>query len=789
MRIRLIMFLYRLLAAAALPFAVVYLLRRLLRDRRYRRGLAERLGWLPGAFRQTAPGSIWLHAVSVGEVLSAVELIRRLRERLPYAPLFVSVTTVAGRELAGQKLAGLADGIFHAPVDYCFAVRRVLRALRPRVVVVLETEIWPNLWRESRRAGCALLVVNGRISDRALPRYRRLRWFFQPLLALPHAILAQDDASHRRYLELGAPPDRTRVAGNLKFDFDPRKLRAPAEIEAFLGRVNPSAVWIAASTMPPAESGDPDEDETVIGALQQLASSHPGLLLILAPRRPERFEQAAQRLLDAGVPFVRRSRLTADETLTLPGVLLLDSIGELASLFRLADVVFMGGTLAHRGGHNVLEPGAFARAIVAGPHLENFPAVAEEFRRRGALLEIGSAAELAPAVTRLLADEDLRRSLGQRALEASQAQQGAVERAASEIVVRYSEAVPQRVRAWPWSAALWLLSRVWLAGGALRRGWQRAHRTKLEAPVISVGALAMGGSGKTPFTLWLARELARGGLRPAVLLRGYRRARPGEPLALAPGTPASPEATGDEAQLHLRAGAAAVGVGADRAGAGRILWERFRPDLFLLDDGFQHARLARELDIVLVDALDPGDEIFPLGRLREPPAALARAGCIVISHAEALPEMRAIERLIRRHNPHAPVFRARLRAQAWVEARSGTRYPVSEPPFQRPAAFCGLGQPASFWRALRALGVRPLWRREYPDHHRYRPSELLALAAGARSSGADALLATEKDLVNFPDGWEQFTEEVALFWLEVELEIEGASELLRMVLSRLPARA
>lgn len=789
MRIRLVMLLYRLLAAAALPLAVAYLLRRAWRDPRYRRGLPERLGWLPAAFRQTAPGAIWLHAVSVGEVLSSVELIRRLREGLPHAPLFVSVTTVAGRELAEQKLAELADGIFYAPVDYCFAVRRVLRALRPRAVVVLETEIWPNLWHESRRTGCALVIVNGRISDRALPRYRRLRRFIRPVLELPDAILAQDETGHRRYLELGAPPDRTRVAGNLKFDFDPHKLPTPEPIEAFLRRVNPSAVWIAASTMPPAEADDADEDDAVIEAFRQLAPAHPGLLLILAPRRPERFEQAARRLQDAGVPFLRRSRLSADATLSLPAVLLLDSIGELASLFRLADVVFMGGTLAHRGGHNVIEPGAFACAIVAGPHLENFPAVAEEFRRRQALLEIVSAGDLAPALTRLLENAELRRSLGERALEASRAQQGAVRRAASEIATRYAEAMPRRVRAWPWRAALWLLSRLWLAGGSARRFWLNARRVKPGAPVVSVGALAMGGSGKTPFTLWLARELARRGRRPAALLRGYRRPRRGESLALEAGGRAPAEVTGDEAQLHLRAGAAATGVGPDRVRAARLLMERFNPDLFLLDDGFQHARLARDLDVVLVDALDPADEVFPLGRLREPPGALARAGILVISHAEVLPETAALKRWVRCYNRHAPVFCARLRPQAWVEAREGARFPVCRPPFRRPAAFCGLGQPASFWRTLRALGVRPLDRRQFADHHRYRPAELLALARQARACGADALLTTEKDLVNLPDGWERYLEGLPLYWLEVELEVEGAAELLAMIPSHPPARA
>ncbi len=782
MGIRLVMFVYRLLAAAVLPFAVVYLLYRALRDPRYRRGLAERFGRLPSALRQTAPDSLWLHAVSVGEVLSAVELVKRLRERLPGAPLVLSVTTAAGRELAQKKLAELVDGIFYAPVDYCFAVRRVLRALRPRVVVVLETEIWPNLWRESRRAGCSLLIVNGRISDRALPRYRRLRRFFQPVLELPHAILAQDQASYRRYLELGAPADRARIGGNLKFDFDARKLRVPEEIEALLRRVNPSEIWIAASTMPPAEPGDPDEDEVVIEAFRTLARTRPGLLLILAPRRPERFDQAARRLEQAGLAFLRRSQLSASDSLALPGVLLLDSIGELASLFQLADVVFMGGTLARRGGHNVLEPGAFARAIITGPHLENFPAVADEFRGRRALYEIGSARELGPAVAQLLDSPELRRTLGERALEASRAQQGAVERATAQIVARYADGMPQRVRARPWQALLWALSRLWLAGGAVRRAWQRAWRTKLKAPVVSVGALAMGGAGKTPFTLWLTRELAARGRRPAVLLRGYGRARAGETQALAPGSAASPELTGDEAQLHLRAGVAAVGVGSDRARTGHMLWERFRPDLFLLDDGFQHARLARDLDVVLVDALDPKDGVFPLGRLREPPRALKRAHYIVISHAEALPATGAVEAWIRRHNRHAPILSARLRPVAWVGTQ-GRRWPVSPPPFARPAAFCGLGQPASFWRTLRALGVRPLWRREFPDHHRYRRSELLELARQARARGADALLTTEKDLMNLPDRWPELLAGMPLYWLEIELEVEGAEPLLRAILS------
>ncbi len=215
---KLIYSLYTVLEWAASPFILVYFVLRIARNPRYLSRFPERLGFLPDAFRQAVPGAIWLHAVSVGEVLSAVGLLRRLRAQLPSAPLFVSTTTLAGRALADQKLQGLSDGVFYAPLDYCFAVRRVLRTLRPAVLVVAETEIWPNLYREAKRTGCGLVVVNGRISDRAEPRYRRLAWFFRRVLRWPDPILAQSEISRRRYLALGAPAERVVDAGNLKYD-------------------------------------------------------------------------------------------------------------------------------------------------------------------------------------------------------------------------------------------------------------------------------------------------------------------------------------------------------------------------------------------------------------------------------------------------------------------------------------------------------------------------------------------------------------------------------------------
>lgn len=769
--------LYRALQVVGSPLIVLYLAWRVVRDRRYWRGLPERLGFLPQHLCQPAPGAIWVHAVSVGEVLTAAELLRRLRTEQPLAPLFVSTATLAGRAAAEQKLAGLVDGIFFAPIDYCFAVRRVLRALRPKLLVIMETEIWPNLWRETKRTGCGLLVVNGRISDHAWPRYRARRWFFRRVLGVADAILAQSQVSRDRYLELGAPAERVRIGGNLKYDFDPQQAKAPAAVEEFLARLRPAEVWIAASTMPPVGAGDVDEDELVIEAFRELAARRPRLLLVLAPRRPERFQTAAQALARAGAEFVRRSALGPEVELRLPGVLLLDSIGELAGLFRLAGVVFMGGTLARRGGHNILEPAFFARAIVIGPHMENFPDIAAKFRAAGAVLE---CTKLAPAVEKLLSDAELRARLGRRAQELAASEQGATARALEEVGALYGKSLPRYRPAA--RRTLWLLSRLWLLGAWLQRRYWTARRKRLATPVVSVGGLTVGGVGKSPLVLWLAERLKAAGYRPAVLTRGYRRRSAERCTILEAGAEANVAVTGDEAQAFLPV--APVGIGADRYAAGRMVEERFHPDVFLLDDGCQHWRLARALDIVVLDALDPfgGGAPVPLGRLREPVAALGRADVILIARS---PGDSALEAEIRRYNPAAPVFRARVVPQTWVDAASGECWGARALRFTRVAAFCGLGNPASFWQTLAELGCRPVFRAAFPDHHAYRLTELRKLAARAQQEGAEALVMTEKDLRNLPEGWPQAVGPLRVCWLKIAIEVEGEAALLDMVTGRL----
>lgn len=767
-------YLYLVARTLAFPLLVLYFLYRGCRDRRYFRHFGERLGWLPASFKRTAPGCIWLHAVSVGEVISSLRLIEALRRENPHLPIYVSTATLAGRAIAVQKLTDRVQGIFYAPVDYAFAVRRVLRRIRPAAVVILETEIWPVLYREAKRAGCQALIVNGRISDRALPKYRRFRWFFRAALACPDAIFVQSEADRRRYLDIGAPSDRIHVAGNLKYDA-PEPGPPPAAIVDFIQRVNPEPVWIAASTMPGVDASDVDESEVVLGAFQKLAEIHPRILLIIAPRKPERFDVVANALRARGINYVRRSGLDSASTMELPGVLLLDSIGELASTFVLAGVVFMGGTLARRGGHNILEPAFAARPIVIGPHMENFAAIAGEFRSAKAVVEIDSPAALSTATDRLFRDRAARETLGNRAAELAAAKRGVTARIVQAILDAQDRAMPAWNLRGFWKTIAGWLALLWQWGGALRRSRPRS----LPVPVISVGGLAMGGSGKTPFTLALARSLRDRGLQPAILTRGYRRRSPADVIVVPAGAGAPSAITGDEAQIFVRSGVAHVGIGSDRWRAGAAVSEKLPVNVFLLDDGFQHRRLARDVDIVLIDALDPfaGGAVFPRGRLREPPSALARAGVLVIARAQPGRAYHGLRDRLRELNPRAPVYVSTVAPTRWMDAITGQESP-------QPAsagAFCGLGNPNSFWQTLRGLGLEPAFTWAFGDHHVYKPVQLRRLSALARASGAAALVTTQKDLMNLPDDFARLIAPVKLYCLEVECRIENERDLLALI--------
>jgi tetraacyldisaccharide 4'-kinase len=302
--------------------------------------------------------------------------------------------------------------------------------------------------------------------------------------------------------------------------------------------------------------------------------------------------------------------------------------------------------------------------------------------------------------------------------------------------------------------------------------------------VVSIGGISMGGAGKTPMVDHLAERLREGGHHPAILTRGYRRRSIETTILVEAGEPAPVSVTGDEAQIFVQSGYAHAGIGADRFATGRLLEERYRPDIFLLDDGFQHTRLRRDLDLVLIDALNPfgGGAVFPLGNLREPLSALSRAGAFVIMRASPEREYEGILRQLRALNPRAPVFRARLEQRYWVDYR--TRQPHHSP--QAPvAAFCGLANPASFWGTLRSLGLQPVFHWAFGDHHHYACAQVERLAAQAQMHGSNLLLTTEKDAMNLPDSTVAALERagVELQWLKIGVHVEKEEQLLELIAS------
>lgn len=755
-----IFLLYRVLQWAASPAILVYFLWRGLRDRRYFATLEERLGGLSPSWKQAATGAIWLHAVSVGEILAALPLLESLRRSRPKVKIFLSTTTLAGRETAAARCIGLVDGVFYTPLDMVWCVRRVLRHLRPSVLVVMETEIWPNLFRETKRTDAALLIVNGRISDKALPKYLQYSWAFSQVLGLCDRILVQSEEMARRYIATGAPANNVVVAGNLKYDFNPANIRVDPLIRRFL-EARSGPLWIAASTSADDES---NEEKWVLQAQRQL----PGWRLILVPRKPERFSEVASMLAESGLGWTRRTALENPEA----DVLLLDSIGELSGLFPFADVVFMGGSLVNRGGHNVLEPAASGKPVIAGPHMENFQDIADHFRTRQAWIEIPDGTLLSDAVLR--ADS----ALGARGKAAADEKRGATARVLHTILELYDSHLPKYLPFEPLYAFEWLLSQGWKLGSSRDRKNKLSRARKLPVPVISIGNITSGGTGKTPVTIELLKHLPGSGL----LMRGYGRIER-KPVILRDASARLPIThTGDEAQLYQGRADVPIGIGGDRYEAGKLLLEHVQPKRLLLDDGFQHLQLARDFDLVLIDALHPfGDmELLPLGRLREPMAGLARADAFLITRADEVANVAAIENILRRYNPKAPVFRGKTVPAGW--RTFGDRTASTEEVSDGPAlAFCGLGNPEAFWRSLQQLGIAPLEKLEYSDHHRYTPMELRRLVRYSGHVGCEILLTTAKDAVNLCEGCEALLRPLRCYWLEIGVEIEGLDQLLEMI--------
>jgi 3-deoxy-D-manno-octulosonic-acid transferase len=454
---------YNLALIVALVIGSPWWLWKMATTRKYREGLWERLGAARPLPKRGGRPLIWVHAVSVGEVLAVTRLVQALDAALPNCFVAVSTTTRTGQALARERFG--AARVFYSPLDLPWAVHNYLTERKPRLLILAETEFWPNLLSGCFRREIPVAVVNARISDRSWPRYRRLRWLWRPILSRLSAVLAQSEIDAERLKAIGCLPERVRVAGNLKFDV--RAAEESAATRLFKRSGAGLRFIVAGSTLE-------GEEALLLEAWPCLLAADPGLVLILAPRHPERFEAVADVLERSSFKWIRRSHWPTDpagEPRLLepreiepgklgPGeidfgqieprrneprqIVLLDTIGELASIYSLAAVAFVGGSLVPAGGHNPLEPAQFGVPIVMGPHYANFRAIVEELRSRQAI-RIVPKEELSVALLYLLRDSAAAAAMGARARQIFARQAGATERcvqALSELLA--GEAVAER---------------------------------------------------------------------------------------------------------------------------------------------------------------------------------------------------------------------------------------------------------------------------------------------------------------------------------------------------------
>jgi 3-deoxy-D-manno-octulosonic-acid transferase len=406
---------YNVLLAFAFVMTLPALPLVLILGRRYREGFAQRWGFYPRAVCRSFAGvkPLWIHAASMGEVRSAEALVKELKARRPDRKVLLSTFTATGNRIARQ-VPGV-DAVIYLPLDFPWAVRRALSAFEPAILIIIETEIWPNLLRGAFSRGIPAVLLSGRISEKAFARYAIVRAFFRRVLGFFSALGMQSPADAARAAKLGAEEGKVSVVGSLKF----ASRNIDNQWQSILAVRDTSRQLVVAG------SSHRGEEEILLAAFKSARARFPRLSLVLAPRHPERFDEVEKLLQSSPFAFQRKSRLAAEEYFT-QDVLLLDTVGELPEFFAAGDIAFVGGSLVNHGGHNVLEPARFEKPILFGPYMANFKSIAEEMKRSGAAIEVCDAAGLSRALVDLLADVETRHRMGERASQVAGANRDAL---------------------------------------------------------------------------------------------------------------------------------------------------------------------------------------------------------------------------------------------------------------------------------------------------------------------------------------------------------------------------
>ncbi|MFC1806797.1 tetraacyldisaccharide 4'-kinase [Candidatus Omnitrophota bacterium] len=755
--------------------------------------------------------NIWIHAVSVGEVMAISSLVLKLREEYPSHRLVITTVTETGNSVA-KKLIKKDEVVLYLPFDLSFVVNKVFSYIKPHLLIITETELWPNLIRISGLLRVPTMLVNGRISENSFKRYKHVRLLMRRFLNKIDLFLMQSEADKERILYLGASESKVTISGNLKFDsanLSDISDASQKELKRLLNIEEDEKLLIAGST-------HPGEEEMVLSAFDNLRERYPKLKLLIGPRHVERAPDIEKLIKDHGLNSVRISDATNESVIgsrcAVSGshldenrkpktenrnlsitVFILDTIGQLKQFYSIADIVFIGGSLIKRGGQNILEPAALSKAIIFGPYMFNFRDIIEIFKADEAAIEIPDSKSLGGEIARLLDDPSLRKRLGDRARSIVQENRGGVDKTQAAVKEIFSIYPKESISKEDYNfrfffsdmltsgvsnifqfilvVPLWLLSVLYgfivkLRLFLYKAGVFKVH--KLKADVISVGNITWGGTGKTPLVEALCGRLKSQGRDVALLTRGYG---------------------GDEDRaLQDNLSDIPVIAGKNRLKNALLAQSEGKIDLFILDDGFGHLRIDRRVEILTINATNPfgPKRLLPAGMLREPIKNISRADIIILTKTDLVSgsKLESVKDTIKGVDPSIDIFESTHEPLVFVDSNSKER----ELEYIREKNICtisGLGDNSSFVDTLKMIGSKVSLSYFFIDHHKYTRDQLNKIIKKCEDSKIRTIVITDKDWVKIRDLKISFSN-IEVLVLKIGIKIENEEIFIRRLLSILP---
>lgn len=771
---------------------------------------------------------IWIHGASVGEIVATSPLVKQIRKEMPERPILVSAFTVGGYNMAKQIIPE-ADAIIYFPLDLPFVAESMIKRIMPGVFMPVETELWPNFLRSIRERHIPVMMVNGRISEKSVKNYKYLYGIWEDMLNTVTRFCMQSSIDANYIAELGADQSKIFVTGNTKFDQTYAEV-TPEDLARYreeLGIGSSFPVIMAGST-------HPGEEKVLLESFKAIRAKYSDARLVIAPRKTARAGEISKLAASYGYETGYRSKMLEDTSLrkNYP-VILIDTIGELGRIYALGDVVYVGGSFSGTGGHNVLEPAAHAKPIVVGPSMQNFKDSFALLSKVKACKMVNDQAELTKELLDILENDMRRQEMGAASLQVIVDNRGADIKTIHYLKdlleltkvpsceypdypintrnlsdeggarLRHGDAIIQYLFQLAYGTdttfAGWLLlgvmrfaSYVYEFGVTTKLAfyqWGLLKQEKLDCCVISIGNITVGGTGKTPTAQKLARQIKDMGYRVVILNRGYRShwnrnigvVSNGEKIFM------TAHEAGDEAYLMAKTlPGIPVIIGKDRAITGKYAVEKMHAEVIIMDDGFQHWRLQRNMDIVLVDTLSMFGNgcVIPRGVLREPLKNLARGDIFILTKTDQSSKLSQIQlrKAIAKYNAAAPVVESVHSPKNFVEIAEWYKGIVShvknldELRDQDVMVFSAIGNPSSFEQTLSSIGVNIMEAVRYPDHHDYGMLEMQYISERASSLKAVAMITTSKDAVKIPTEFIYSERKIPLYILDMDICITNGDE-------------